>query len=163
MPDTPSESPPASQPSRLNDQIQDALNQLRAVVSGTDNAVFQATAYQALVQAVSLAMHNAVAEQQQNQILRMALTSAAAKSILEGRKEEAENILELAKSRLATPDISSLVAEARLLIETISNDLARARSESGAEPAEKPPRPAAAAKKQAARKPPSKSPASAAS
>lgn len=161
MPKSTSDSPPsaASPPNRLNDQIQDALNQLNAIVSGTDNAVFQAAAYQTLVHSVSLAMQNAVAEQQQNQILRMALTSAAAKSILAGRKEEAEGILELAKSRLANPDLPSLVAEVRLLIETISSDLARSRNQNAAtEPAPKPARATAAPKKQAARKSPSSAP-----
>jgi hypothetical protein len=144
----------ASPPDALNDQIRDALEQLRAIVSGTDHAVFQAAAYQSLVQAVSMAMHNAVAEQQQNQILRMAFTSAAAKSILAGRKEEAESILELAKSRLNNPDLPALVAQARQLIETISNDLDRARSRPPAKSSQKAPQSAAAPKKAAARKSP---------
>jgi len=157
MPDASDAPPSESSPPSLNDQVRDALAQINATIAGTNGAVFQAAAYQTLVHSVTLAMQNAVAEQQQNQILRMALTSAAAKSILAGRKEEAESILDLAKSRLANPELPALLEQVRLLIQTISSDLARARSQSSTEPAPKPPRAAAAPKRQAARKSPSPS------
>lgn len=94
----------AAADSAMNDQITDALNQLHAILAGGDRNAIQAATYQALVHAAALAMHNAVAEQQHNQILRMAMTTSAAKAILAGRKAEAEAILDLAQTRLASSD-----------------------------------------------------------
>ena len=134
MPDTETNGSPseASPPEALNDQVRDAVAQVQAMLSGNDGAVFQAAAYQTLAHSVSLAMQNAVAEQQQNQILRMALTSAAAKAILAGKKDEAESILELAEARLASPDLPALMAQVRELIQAIGSDLAQGRGETAA-------------------------------
>lgn len=154
MPEKPANSPPTepSAAESLNNQVRDALAQINATLSGTNGAVFQIAAYQTLVHSVSLAMQNAVAEQQQNQILRMALTSAAAKALLAGRKEEAESILDLAKNRLANPELPALLEQVRKLIETIGGDLARARTQPTAPAPSKPPRPAAKAKSRPTRK-----------
>lgn len=125
MPDD--QMPPTPHPpdSTLNSQIRDALLQLQAILDGADTSIFQVAAYQTFVHVIALAMHNAVAEQQHNHILRMALTTSAANAILAGHKDEAASILELAHSKLASPDLSHLLAEVRTLIETISRELAR--------------------------------------
>lgn len=128
----------ASPPDALNDQVRDALAQLQATLAGSSDAVFQGAAYQALVHAITLAMQNAVAEQQQNQILRMAMTSAAAKAILAGKKEEAESLLELAQSRLANPDLPALMTQFHTLIARIRDDLAQGRSASAVSTASAP-------------------------
>lgn len=124
-PASPTDPVPPSPGSALNDQVRDALLQLQATLGSADTSVFQVAAYQTFVHVVSLAMHNAVAEQQQSHILRMALTTSAAKAILAGRKDEAESILELARTRLASFDLPNLLAEVRTLIETIGGELAK--------------------------------------
>lgn len=121
-------SPPGPEPEpsagQLNDQVKDAIAQLNAIFDGTDSRTFQVAAYQTFVHVVALAMHNAVAEQQQNQILRIALTTAAAKAILAGRKDEAESILEITQSKLAGPDVAGLLAQVRQFIDAVGRELA---------------------------------------
>jgi hypothetical protein len=107
----------------MNDQITDALNQLRAILDGADKSSVQVAAYQAFVHVLALAMHNAVAEQQHAHILRMAMTTSAANAILAGRRAEAESILELARSKLVSPDLSDLLAHVRSFVETINDGL----------------------------------------
>ena len=125
---------PSSSGSALNDQVRDALSQLQAILGSSDASLFQVAAYQTFVHVIALAMHNAVAEQQQGHILRMALTTSAANAILAGRKEEAEGILELAHSRLASFDLPHLLAEVRTLIETISRELAKQAASAASTP-----------------------------
>ena len=82
-PSTPSANAAVDAPeSELNDQIRDAVSQLQSILEDADASTFQAAAYQTFVHVVSLAMHNAVAQQQQSHMLRMALTTAAANAIL---------------------------------------------------------------------------------
>jgi putative heme degradation protein len=50
-------------------------------------------------------MQNAVAQQQHSHMLRSALTTAAARALLDGKREEAEAVLKLAESRLVNPDV----------------------------------------------------------
>ena len=116
---------PEETANRLNDQIQDAVSQLQSILSGTEQSTLQAAAYQAFVQVVTMAMHNAVAEQQHGQILRMAMTTSAANAILVGRKAEAESLLELARSRLVAPDCSELLAQVRQAIELVGQELGK--------------------------------------
>jgi len=113
----------AAAASAMNDQITDALKQLHAILAGADESTIQVAAYQVFVHAVALAMHNAVAEQQHNHILRMAMTTSAAKAILAGRKAEAEAILDLARTKLASPDLSDLLDQVRLFIQAIGREL----------------------------------------
>jgi hypothetical protein len=120
--DASSESPGQDQ---LNDQIRDAVSQLQALLSGADRSSVRAAAYQAFAHVIALAMHNAVAEQQHGHILRMALTTSAANAILAGRKAEAEGILELARSKLVSPDLSDLLSNIRACVETMSRELNR--------------------------------------
>ncbi len=107
----------------LNDQIKDALAQLHAILDGADQGTVQVAAYQAFVHVVALAMHNAVAEQQHAHILRMAMTTSAANAILAGRKEEAEKVLELARSSLVSPDLSVILGHVRSFVETVGREL----------------------------------------
>jgi hypothetical protein len=97
--------------SELNSQISDALFQLNASVSGIDGGFTATATSQTIAQAIALALHNAVAAQQHAYILRNALTAAAANAILEGKRDEAEAILQLAESRTVSRSLSSEIAE----------------------------------------------------
>jgi hypothetical protein len=90
----------ASDTSTLNDQIRDAAEQLNASFEGMRSNVPEAAAYQAMAHAVALALQNTVLQQQHDHMLRNALTTAAASSLLEGRREEAEAVMKLADERL---------------------------------------------------------------
>jgi hypothetical protein len=128
-PSTPSANAAVDAPeSELNDQIRDAVSQLQSILEDADASTFQAAAYQTFVHVVSLAMHNAVAQQQQSHMLRMALTTAAANAILAGRKEEAESVLKLEQSLASTHDLANLLAQVRQFMETISRELAKSRA-----------------------------------
>ena len=94
-----------------------------AALSGSEQKALQAAALQSMAVALSLALHNAVAEQQNGQILRMALTTVAAKAILHGRREEADEILKLANSPLVVPDFSRIIAEFRSYLESVGLQL----------------------------------------
>lgn len=98
-----SESPPPP-PDQVNDQIRDAVHQAALLLDGAGRSFAQAAGTQAIVHALGLAAHNIVAQQQHGQMLRTALTSAAARAILDGKREEAEAVLKLAESRLVTVD-----------------------------------------------------------
>lgn len=63
----------------------------------------QAARYQITAHAVSLAMQNAVAQQQHAYTLLNAVTTAAAQAVLEGKIEEAEVAAKLARE-LLDPD-----------------------------------------------------------
>lgn len=91
---------PAS--SQLNDQISDGVEQLNGSFWGTNPNVPGAIAYQAMAHAVALALQNRVLQQQHDHILRNSLTTAAAASLLEGRREEAEAVLKLADEKLGS-------------------------------------------------------------
>jgi hypothetical protein len=152
---------PAAQPKSkqsehtLNQQICDAVIQVQTLLGTADNSIVKATTLQAVVHIVALALHNAVAEQQQNQTLRLALTTSAAKALLDGKKSEAESILELANSQLVSPDLNSLLGQVRTLVETLSREVERVKPqpESKSRPSPNPPRPAGAARKKAGRRP----------
>jgi hypothetical protein len=83
----------------------------------------QAAALQSLANALSLTLHNAVAEQQHGQVLRMAFTTAAASAILDGKRQEAEDILNLAKSSLVSPDLSGIMTQIKDYLDTIAAQL----------------------------------------
>ncbi len=87
-----------SDPTTLNDQIRDAIQQVNASLKDAPNV--EAVAYQTMAHAVALAMHNTVLQLQHDHMLRNALTTAAASALLEGRREEAEAVLKLADEKL---------------------------------------------------------------
>ena len=84
----------------INDQISDAVAQLNASFRGMNPNVPEAIAYQAMAHAVALALQNTVLQQQHDHMLRNSLTTAAAASLLEGRRDEAEAVLKLADEKL---------------------------------------------------------------
>jgi uncharacterized protein HemX len=99
-------SDPAPAPDLINDQVQAAVHQAARLMDEAGRPFAQAAVGQAIVQALGLAAHNVVAQQQHAYMLRTALTTAAARALLDGRREEAEAVLKLAESRLVTPDVS---------------------------------------------------------
>lgn len=91
---------PGTDQTTMNNQIRDAVEQLNESLKGMNPAVTEAVAYQAMAHAVALALQNTVLQQQHDHMLRNALTTAAASSLLEGRREEAEAVLKLADEKL---------------------------------------------------------------
>lgn len=91
-----------AKPDSLNDQVKDAIAQLSASLQGMSQDFTGAVAYQTVAHTVALALHNTVVQQQHNQILRNALTTAAANALLEGKTEEAAAVLKLADEKLGT-------------------------------------------------------------
>jgi len=83
----------------------------------------QAAALQSLANALTLTLHNAVAEQQHGHILRMSLTTAASRAILNGQTAEAEEILKLASSQLVSPDLNGVMEQIRSFLDTIGKQL----------------------------------------
>ncbi len=81
-------------------EIQEALQTLLTMGASADQS--QAAAQQLASQAISVAMQNAVAQQQQTYILQNAVTAAAAKVILEGSPEDA---IRLAREVLSGNDL----------------------------------------------------------
>lgn len=90
----------------------------------------EVAALQSMAVALSLALNSAVAEQQHGQILRTALTTAAAKAILAGKAPEAKEILSLAESRLVVPDLSAVMSEVKAYLQTIEREMHRHSGES---------------------------------
>lgn len=66
--------------STVNSQITDAVAQVNEVVGGASASQVRAMADQVMAHAIGLAMHNAVAQQQQAYILRNAVTTAATRA-----------------------------------------------------------------------------------
>ncbi|MCC6389042.1 MAG: RebB family R body protein [Bryobacterales bacterium] len=114
-----------SEQTSLNDQIRDALDQVNATLGGSGRNILEAAAYQAMAQALALGLQNAVAQQQHAYMLRNALTTAAAQAILEGKREEASEVLKLAESKLVNPSLSDALAEARTALRALREELKR--------------------------------------
>ena len=108
-----------------NDQVRDSVRQVDGLLGGQLAPFTAAVAFQALAQAVALGMQNAVAQQQHAHMLRSALTTAAARALLDGKREEAEAVLKLAESRLVNPDVGEELAK---LQETLRSALAGLKS-----------------------------------
>jgi len=115
--------------SALNDQIADALSQLNAMTEESLPFVFSAAVYQSVAASLSLTLHNAVVMQQHQQILRMAFTTAAADAILNGQKTEAQQILDLAESKLVAPGLSNTIQEVKTCMETVREELEKLRQQ----------------------------------
>jgi predicted ATPase len=113
----------AASPDALNDQVRDSVLQLEALLGRQAGPFAQAAAYQTITHAIALGMQNAVAQQQHGHMLRTALTTAAAKALLEGRREEAEAVLKLAESRLVNPDVGAELARLQSTLKTTLEEL----------------------------------------
>jgi Killing trait len=107
----------------INEQIRDAVAQVQTTLAGSEHAVVTAALYQAIAHAITMALQNAVAQQQHGYILRNALTAAAANAILDGKREEAEAILRLAESRLLVPNIAEEVDALLAALGAVHNEL----------------------------------------
>jgi hypothetical protein len=90
--------------SRINDQINDSISQIHKSVMGVFESQGQSAAYQMIAHAIGLAMLNAVSKQQQDYILKNAITAAAVKATLESNPEEA---IKLADKMLSDQDTIS--------------------------------------------------------
>jgi len=86
----------------VNSQITDAVAQVNETVGGSSESLARAMADQVMAHAIGLAMQNAVAQQQQSYILRNAVTTAAARAILEANPEDA---LRFAREVLSGDDV----------------------------------------------------------
>lgn len=100
----------------LNDQIRDAVEQVRALLAGSQGELSLANMQQLMTFSSALLMLNAVAQQQQSYILRNAVTTAAARSLLESDPEKA---VELAHELLADERFGDPLADVRELIDQL--------------------------------------------
>lgn len=117
-----------SEDNALNSQITDAVAQINTTLHGGSASLIAAAAYQSIAHALALGVQNAVAQQQQAYVLRNAMTSAAAAAILDGKRDEAESILQLAESRLASPDWKAEVETVLQTLCAINEELQKFRS-----------------------------------
>jgi len=115
--------PPGSLPDAINDQVRDAVRQVDALQAGQIAPFTAAVAFQAIAQAVALGMQNAVAQQQHAHMLRSALTTAAARALLDGKREEAEAVLKLAESRTVNPDLGEELTRLQSSLRTALSEL----------------------------------------
>ncbi len=106
----------------INDQVTDAVAEAQAAVLGASETELKALGYRILVHSVTLAMQDAVAQQQQRYTLNNAITAAVSKAVLEadaeelGRLAEAVKVLdEINRSR----DVSQTLAELKALLDSL--------------------------------------------
>lgn len=116
----------ASASDAVNSQIRDAARDVFAMLDSQAGSFAQAAALQAMTHAIALGMHNAVAQQQHAQVLRSALTTAAARALLDGKREEADAVLKLAESKLINPDIVEELARLQTILRDTLGDLQKA-------------------------------------
>jgi hypothetical protein len=105
----------------LNDQITDAVQQARQLIEGLDDCTGKAIALQVLAHAVGLALYNAVAQQQQIYTLRNAVTTAAAKAILDSDPERA---LSFADEALTDRDVVATLSGLREVMQDLTGAFA---------------------------------------
>lgn len=108
-----------------NDQVVDAVQQVNDLLRGSRQPFAAGAAYQALAHAVSLAMHNAVQQQQHSFTLRCAMTTAAATALLEGRTEQAEAVMKLAESPLMNPGIDVQIDSLKAALASLREEIER--------------------------------------
>lgn len=100
MSDEKSSSVEESIESAVNDQISDGVAEAEASVEPSDESLRRSISQQILVQAVSMAMQDAVAQQQRLNALRNAVTAAASKIVLNACAENLETATEAAHSAM---------------------------------------------------------------
>jgi hypothetical protein len=116
----------------LNDQVRDAVEQLNASFEGMRSNVSEAAAYQTMAHAVALALQNTVLQQQHDHMLRNALTTAAASSLLEGKRDEAEAVLKLADERLGRQqNLSEEIAKIAQILKSIGEQFNARANQTG--------------------------------
>lgn len=97
----------------VNSQITDAVAQVNASVAGSSDALAQAMASQIMAHAVAVAIQNAVAQQQHVYMLRNAVTTAAARAILDSDPEQA---LRFADEALKSDDLAQTIERLNALL-----------------------------------------------
>lgn len=113
----------AAQAGETNDQVLDAVTQLQQLLAGAQQPFAAAAAYQTIAHALGLALHNAVARQQHSHMLRNALTTAAARALLDGRTSQAEAVLKLAESPLVNPTFDSELGQLQAAVTQLRQEL----------------------------------------
>lgn len=108
-----------------NDQVTDAVQQVRDLLAGFQQPFAAGAAYQAVSHALALALHNAVVQQQHSYTLRNALTTAAATALLEGRTEQAEAVLKLAESPLVNPSFEVQIGQLQTAMGRLREEMER--------------------------------------
>jgi hypothetical protein len=99
--------------SRVNSQITDAVAQVNATVGGSSEALARAMADQIMAHAVSVAIQNAVTQQQHVYMLRNAVTTAAARAILNSDPEQA---LRFADEAFKSDDLAQTIERLSALL-----------------------------------------------
>lgn len=102
---------------RLNDQVTDSITAVQKILEEGGIDSIQSYSDQIVAHAVGLALLNAVNQQQQRYILQNAITTAAAKAILEADPKEA---LKFAREGFADNDIISNITSLKTLLEEIT-------------------------------------------
>ena len=97
----------------VNSQISDAVAQANASVIGSSEATAHAMADHIMAQAIGIAIQNAVAQQQHVYMLRNAITTAAARAILESDPEQA---MRFADEALKSEDIAQTIERLNALL-----------------------------------------------
>ena len=102
----------------VNDQITDSITQIQKMLADDSGENIQAFSYQLMAHAIGLAMYNAVHQQQQRYILQNAITTAAAKAILEASPEKA---LKLAEEGLGGDSFTQTLSELKAMMDNLNN------------------------------------------
>lgn len=97
----------------VNSQITDAVAQVNASVGDSSEALARAMAHQIMAHAVLVAIQNAVAQQQHVYMLRNAITTAAARAILDANPEQA---LRFADEALKSDDLAQTIERLSALL-----------------------------------------------
>ncbi|RUL67109.1 R body protein [Dyella dinghuensis] len=97
----------------VNSQITDAVTQVNASVEGSSEALARAMANQIMAHAVSVAIQNAVAQQQHLYMLRNAVTTTAVRAIL---KSDPEQALRFANEALNGDDLAQTIEQLSALL-----------------------------------------------
>ena len=101
----------------INDQIKDSIEQIQALLADDDGQNTRALSYQLMSHAASLAFYNTVHQQQQMYVLQNAITTAAAKAILEASPEDA---LKYAKEGFASQDMTGTLTELKKFMDDLN-------------------------------------------
>lgn len=107
----------------VNDQIRDSVAQVQQLLDGMQRPFAAATTFNIVAHALSLALQNAVTRQQHSQMLRNALTAAAANAMLESRVDEANAVLKLAESPLVNPSLDLEIGQLQKVIGGLREEL----------------------------------------
>jgi hypothetical protein len=113
----------ASGAGAVNDQIRDSVAQMQQLLDGMQRPFAAAATFNVVAHALSLALQNAVTRQQHSQMLRSALTTAAANAMLDSKLDEANAVLKLAESPLVNPSFDLEIGQLRQVISGLREEL----------------------------------------